>query len=115
MTVGPGLLKYMQQQKEEGRLGHILRLSFVLNVGRNGDGSSLISSSKKSGYHWTLAMNMIDVDCLYLPSFFFLLSPFSPSLPGRAASGIVKDFLGWGGWYLGQGWVMREIEEGQGR
>ena len=35
-------------------------------------------------------------DCLHFPSLFFLLFPFSPSLPGRAANGVVEDFLGWG-------------------
>lgn len=87
--------------KRRRRLGNILHLSFVLNMGRNGDESTLISSSKKSGYHWTLAMNMIDVDCLYFPSFFFFLSP---SLQGRAASGVVKDFPGLGDGFWVRAW-----------
>ena len=50
-------------------------------------------------------------DCLYFPSLFFLLSPFSPSLPGRAASGAVEDFLGWGDGF----WVRAGSWGGLGR
>ena len=98
--------------KRRRRLGNILRLSFALNVGRNGDGTTLISASKISGYHGTLAV--IDVDCLYFPSFFSLFSSFSPSFLGHVASGVAEDSLGWGdgGWSGLDDWGF---EEGQGR
>ena len=55
-TVGPGLLKYLQHCKGQGKLGNTERHSYVLNVGKSGDGSVFISSPQKFGSHRTAAL-----------------------------------------------------------
>ena len=98
--------------KRRRRLGNILRLSFALNVGRNGDGTTLISSSKISGYHWTLAV--IDVDCLYFPSFFFsFFLPFLPPSWDTLQVALLKTL--WDGVMVdGQDWMIGGLRRVRG-